>query len=373
MFAKISPRLIADYFSENQQLNAIVSCNGRRMLGNKWKGVEIIESFPFANCHAVSMEKKKLFALSKTVGVNFISSIQEVSSQMELSKKVMNLGGYTNDLYSGEGQTIAIIDTGIYPHMDFMLGENRIIHFEDMVNGKLSPYDDNGHGTMVAGVSVGGGVNSLFKYSGIAPKAKIISVKSMSESGAGSSMAILRGMQWVYDNRKKYNINVVCMSLGAESMGDIDPLMQGAEILSKSGLCVVTASGNSGGTGTVKSPGIAPSVITTGSFDDCRTIDRSDDFVAEFSSCGPTALGSKPDLLATGVNICATSRYNVDKKFYDVFTGTSVSSALVSGVCLLLSEKMGVCDTATIKKELLTHCEKHLMDKNVEGEGFLYF
>ena len=373
MFAKISPRLIADYFSESERLSAIVSCNGRRYGRNLWNGVEVVESFPFANCHAITMEKKKLFALSKTVGVNFISSIQDVSSQMELSKKVMQLHNYSHDTYSGEGQTIAIIDTGIYPHVDFTLGENRIIHFQDMVNGKLSPYDDNGHGTMVAGVSSGGGCNSHFKYSGVAPRAKIISVKSMSEDGAGSSMDILRGMQWVYDNRRKYNINVVCMSLGAESLGDIDPLMQGAEVLSKCGICVVTASGNSGGTGTVKSPGIAPSVITTGCFDDCRTVEKEDDVVAEFSSCGPTEFGSKPDLIATGVNICSTARYDKSGKFYDVFTGTSVSSALVSGVCLLMSEKLGVCDTTTIKKELLKHCEKHLMDKNIEGEGFLYF
>ena len=233
MFAKISPRLIADYFSENEKLNAIVSYRGKCANKNRWRGVEIVESFPFANCHAISMEKNELFALSKTAGVNFISSIQEVSSQMELSKKVMSLENYSHEKYQGEGQTIAIIDTGIYPHIDFVLGDNRILHFEDMVNGKLSPYDDNGHGTMVAGVSAGGGGNSMFKYSGIAPKAKIISVKSMNSDGAGSSMDILRGMQWVYDNRRKYNINVVCMSLGAESMGDIDPLMQGAEVLTK--------------------------------------------------------------------------------------------------------------------------------------------
>lgn len=50
--------------------------------------------------------------------------------------------------YTGEGITVAILDTGIYPHPDF---GNRIIMFKDFVYGKRYPYDKNGHGTHVAG------------------------------------------------------------------------------------------------------------------------------------------------------------------------------------------------------------------------------
>jgi len=41
---------------------------------------------------------------------------------------------------------VAILDTGIYRHIDF---ENRIIAFVDFVNGQMMPYDDNGHGSHV--------------------------------------------------------------------------------------------------------------------------------------------------------------------------------------------------------------------------------
>ena len=41
---------------------------------------------------------------------------------------------------------VAILDTGIYRHIDF---ENRIIGFVDFVNGQMMPYDDNGHGSHV--------------------------------------------------------------------------------------------------------------------------------------------------------------------------------------------------------------------------------
>jgi len=50
---------------------------------------------------------------------------------------------------AGEGVGIAFLDTGIYPHEDFISGKNRIAAFADLVNGKEEPYDDNGHGTHV--------------------------------------------------------------------------------------------------------------------------------------------------------------------------------------------------------------------------------
>ena len=48
-----------------------------------------------------------------------------------------------------KGLSIAFLDTGISPVADFVLPENRIIAFRDLVNGKKEPYDDNGHGTHV--------------------------------------------------------------------------------------------------------------------------------------------------------------------------------------------------------------------------------
>ena len=50
-----------------------------------------------------------------------------------------------------KGLSIAFLDTGISPVDDFVLPENRIVAFRDLVNGKTEPYDDNGHGTHVAG------------------------------------------------------------------------------------------------------------------------------------------------------------------------------------------------------------------------------
>lgn len=373
MIAKISPKLFCDYFSERKYINAIVSYNPNVRSYISGKDVKIVERFPFVHCVAIEMNKKKLFDLSKNVNVNFICSIQEASSQIEMTKQIMGLSQMTGDKFNGEGQTLAYIDTGVYTHLDFCLGENRIKHFEDLINKKVCAYDDNGHGTMVAGMAIGSGLSSFSKYCGIAPRAKAVVVKSMDKNGVGSSMDILRGMQWVYDNRRKYGINVLCMSLGAESMGSIDPLMQGAETLCKAGICVVTASGNSGGKGTVKSPGISPLSITAGSFDDFRTYDKTDDKVALFSDCGPTVFGSKPDLLVNGVNICGASDFKVSKQEYETYSGTSVSSAILAGICLCVSQKLGTNDVTKIKKELQKYCVKKENDENIEGAGYLYF
>lgn len=57
--------------------------------------------------------------------------------------------GAAKRAYAGRGISIAILDTGISPTEDFILPENRIVAFRDLVNGKKRPYDDNGHGTHV--------------------------------------------------------------------------------------------------------------------------------------------------------------------------------------------------------------------------------
>lgn len=84
---------------------------------------------------------------------------------------------------TGEGVTIAVIDTGFYPHQDL---EGRIIRFEDLVNGNVEPYDDNGHGTHCAGDAAGNGMASEGKYKAPAPKAIVVGVKVLDKLGSGS-------------------------------------------------------------------------------------------------------------------------------------------------------------------------------------------
>ena len=66
---------------------------------------------------------------------------------------VLGLGSYR------KGVVVAVLDTGIYPHDDLITPYNRILAWNDLINQENSPYDDNGHGTHVAGIIAGNGTN----------------------------------------------------------------------------------------------------------------------------------------------------------------------------------------------------------------------
>ena len=73
--------------------------------------------------------------------------------------KVKKAGNYQcnntkNELWTGKGIGVAVLDTGAFPHIDF---DTRIWCFQDFVNGRIKPYDDNGHGTHVLGIIGGSG------------------------------------------------------------------------------------------------------------------------------------------------------------------------------------------------------------------------
>src|SRR5690606_31430974 len=171
-----------------------------------------------------------------------------------------------------------------------IMPRSRIVAFKDFVNKKQSAYDDNGHGTFVAGAAAGNGYSSVGRYTGVAPMADIISVKVMNSKGEGNSSDILAGMQWVVDNKERFNIKIMSLSLGSKAVGRAysDPLAVAAGSVWNRGITVIAAAGNSGPeSGTITTPGVNNKVITVGAVDDKRTVDIKDDTIAKFSSRGP--------------------------------------------------------------------------------------
>lgn len=211
--------------------------------------------------------------------------------------------------YTGEGVTIAVIDSGLYPHPDFISPQNRITAFVDMVNGRTIPYDDNGHGTHVAGDAAGSGYMSNGLYRGPAPNANLIGIKVLSGSGSGRTSDVVKGIDWAIKNKDKYGIKIINLSLGHPSIKNRskDPVDLVVEKAYKAGIVVVAAAGNSGPhSSTISAPGDSPYAITVGAADDKNTVDKSDDKVTEFSSRGPTKNGeNKPDIIAPGEVIIA--------------------------------------------------------------------
>lgn len=319
--------------------------------------------YRFASCFSAIASMPEIEVISNEQSVDFIHENPLVEAE-KLEQDFINLKNLTQNKFLGQGQTICFIDTGIFPHLDFILPQNRIVKFIDLINKSPTPYDDNGHGTFVAGLSCGNGIfNNTLK--GVAPMANIISIKALNKDGNSSSNTILDAMQWVYENHKAYNIGIVCMSFGAETFNNNNPLSLGAEALWKRGIVVVAAAGNSGpNKNTIKSPGNNPNIITVGALDVSKMM------VADFSSRGPTIYGHKPDLLAPAVDI--TSCANAMPP-YTTMSGTSVAAPIVAGICAVIKCRFKDMNNNQIKSFLISNCKKITGDLDTEGAGYLNF
>lgn len=241
--------------------------------------------------------------------------------------------------FTGKDVTVAVIDTGISPHPDLVYPESRIIAWHDLVNDRPIPYDDNGHGTHVSGIIAGNGVSSRGKYVGMAPEAKLIGIKALDREGSGNTSDVISAIEWCIENQKIYNIRAINLSLGAtaESSSREDPLCRAVTAAWNSGIVVCVAAGNDGpALQTINTPGITPSAITVGNLDTHRSIDFSDDSIAESSSRGPTIDNlNKPDILAPGTNI--TSLW--PGKGYRSLSGTSMATPMVTGAVAQILQK----------------------------------
>jgi len=252
----------------------------------------------------------------------------------------------------GEGVGVAVIDTGIAGMNDFA---GRVVYGPDL-SGEGTTIDSYGHGTVMAGVIGGSGADSASSgkfYTGVAPKATLVSVKAAGANGVTDVSTMLQAMHWVSAYKDQYNIRVLNLSWGTSSTQDpaVDPLNYAVQRLWKQGIVVVVAAGNSGPqSGTITKPGDDPVVITVGAYDDKQNTDPGDDVVSSWSSRGPTAQGlTKPDVVAPGRTLVSARAYGstIEKDnpkaliapSYIKGSGTSQAAAVTSGVAALLLAK----------------------------------
>lgn len=265
---------------------------------------------------------------------------------------------YERGIY-GKGIGVAVVDTGIVAHNDFITGQNRIISFKDVIHGKLDMYDDNGHGTHVSGIIGGNGSASAGKYMGIAPNCNIICVKALNYRGNGNVTDVLSAFEWIIQNKAKYNIRIVNISVGStsdENVNEESNLVLGVDDLWDRGFLVVVAAGNNGpGPRTISMPGISRKVITVGASDDNVSVEVFGTRTIDYSGRGPTlACVKKPDVVAPGSNIVSccpprndsrasrgilfSSRSKTDQYGgnYTTKSGTSMATPIVTGAMALL-------------------------------------
>lgn len=257
---------------------------------------------------------------------------------------------------SGKNITIAVMDTGIVPHPDF---DNRIVDFVDFCNGRVGLYDDNGHGTHVSGIIGGSGKMSRDKrgicvYSGIAPGSNIIMLKVLDERGNGNTEKVLEGIAWIIQNKEKYNIRLLNISVGMlPSAGQKEQraLLEAVDDAWDHGIMVVAAAGNNGPKeNSVTIPGISRKILTIGSCDDANADATVKGLKSGYSSNGPTECCIvKPEILAPGTKITSCSR---DGRGYQIKSGTSMAAPVVTGALALAYQKYPYLKPAEMKLKL---------------------
>ncbi len=284
---------------------------------------------------------------------------------------------------TGQGITIAVLDTGIFLHPDL---KNRVIGFKDFINNRQVPYDDNGHGTHVAGCAAGNGnrsSRSKRKFIGTASEANIVAVKVLNQEGLGSFDDIIAGIDWTIKNRKRYGIRILNLSVVATAFTSCsnDPLCQAIEKAVKAGIVTVVCAGNSGpAPNSITTPGISPFAISVGAADDRNSKRQSDDTIADFSSRGPTIDGLiKPDLVAPGVDITSLrvpgSLLDIQNphlrvgRWYFTLSGCSMATPIVSGAVAQLLQWQPSLTPHQVKELLTKHAVNLGFDPNTQGSG----
>lgn len=263
-----------------------------------------------------------------------------------------------------------LTSSGIYPHEDF---DHRIISFVDMVHRRRELYDDNGHGTHISAIVGGSGIASDGRYQGVAPECNLVIVKVLDQKGNGYASDVLAGLRWIRENKNRYGIRIVNISVGSYSkrgMSENSALVKGVDAAWDDGLVVVVAAGNNGPNRmTITTPGISRKVITVGCSDDNKEVNVMGNRMVDYSGRGPTgACICKPEIVAPGAGIVSCSN---EAGHYMIKSGTSMSTPLVSGAIALLLEKHPNMSNKDVKLRLRERVVDIGLPKNQQGWGML--
>lgn len=282
----------------------------------------------------------------------------------------------------GAGIVIGILDTGVNDAQDSLLssypghesvkgkvlgGGSFFAGQPELNTGLDASWNPQEHGaeassyhaTHVAGTALGrGGLTGEGYYAGVAPGARLVDCKVLSDAGVGFGSA--DGVEWCIHNRTKLwagltgadtiyrGIDVLSLSLGGASNSDgTDASAQMMNAAVDAGLVVCIATGNDDSTSYIASPASADKVISVGASSHAKTLTRTDDLVTRFSNEGPRIDDGdgdhrdemKPTVVAPGAGILsADGDPTSDGTRYKGLSGTSMATPHVAGVCALIRQ-----------------------------------
>lgn len=271
---------------------------------------------------------------------------------------------------------VAIIDTGV----DYLHPDLNVVARTDCSNKELGCVDNTstdkfGHGTHVAGIV--GALDNSFGAVGIAPGARLWSVKVLNDNGTGSDFTIIAGIEWVTAHASE--IEVANMSLG--HVGVSASMIEKIAESINAGVVFAVAAGNDNADVKDYSPSSSPDAIVTSALSDydgkvgglakqnCETsIARGkDDVLAAYSNWG-----SNVDIAAPGTCIYSTlpTTGSVYGSNYKLLTGTSMASPHVAGAAAILAAQANPnskADVEAIKQKLVAEGNLNWNDNSNDG------
>ncbi len=297
--------------------------------------------------------------------------------------------------YDGSGIDVALIDSGVVP-VDGLTVAGKVLYgpdlsFESQAD-HLRHLDTFGHGTHMAGiiagredaVSVITQPKATRQFIGMAPGARLVSLKVADANGATDVSQVIAAIDWVVQHRNSdgLNIRVLNLSYGTDSTQSyqIDPLSYATEVAWQHGIVVVVAAGNDGNGHALRNPAHDPFVIAVGADNAQGTSGTGDDSIPNFSNCGTAQ--RHVDVVAPGKSIVslgapgsAAWQENPDAIVDDRFmkgSGTSQAAAVVSGAAALLLDQRPGLTPDQVKALLMETAEPLPAPSNLcQGAGLI--
>jgi len=249
---------------------------------------------------------------------------------------------------TGRGRKIVVLDTGYnYNHPEL---QSSYLGGTNFVDKNGDPFDNNGHGSHVAGIITADGINPRAK--GIAPDTGIIAGKVLDARGNGYISDIVAGIYWAVDgpdgifgSEDDFHADAINISIGSNGSyiylstfcdSAVPSMTDAIQYAVDRGVVVVAAAGNNGVNG-VSLPGCVSYSLTVGA------IDRSNS-LASFSGIGPSV-----DVVAPGVGLYSASLGTA----YKSMDGTSQAAPVVSGAIALFKEAFPDASVDDINRALL--------------------
>jgi serine protease AprX len=371
-------------------------------------GGTVTQQLPIINGFAAEVPAAAVPALESAAGVTAVTPAYELQPLTTSSgdMSATELGSLYNvarmigadDMwrsgFTGAGVDVAVIDTGAVP-VNGLTWPGKVVLGPDLSfesqSDEHSYLDTYGHGTAMSGLIAGRddeitdpATNDGAGFQGIAPDARIVSVKVGAATGAVDVSQVIAAIDWVVQHRTSgdLDIRVLNLSYGTDSIqsASVDPLSYAVDVAWRHGIVVVAATGNDGRGFNLAMPAQNPNVIAVGASDHRDSFDTLDDRPASFSTY---ATGQRrPDFLAPGVGVVGLRNpgSHLDElhpqavrgdRFFRG-SGTSQAAAVTSGaVALLLSQRPDL--TPDQVKALLRNTATSLRgtSNNAQGAGLI--